>query len=100
MNKKDIIKSYKEVKLELAVIEEVEIPKQSAKDLEIEYDAVLETILRLAENEKIATVLGTVEIKDVDAHEGRNPRTKEIIQIEAGKKIKVSSNAFTKKRFK
>lgn len=100
MKRTEITKAYREVKAELAQKEGLELPKQSVKELEVEYDAVLETILRLAEQEKVATVLGTVEVKDVEAHEGRNPATGDTIQIPASRKIKVSSNSATKKRFK
>ena len=60
----------------------------SAKDMTIAYDALLDTITEALKNgEKVQIVgLGTIEVKEVAAKTGINPKTKETVEIPACKK--------------
>ena len=60
----------------------------SVKDITIAYDALLESITEALKNgEKVQLVgLGTIEVKDVAAKTGINPKTKEAVEIPASKK--------------
>lgn len=106
MTKVDLVKKYGEVVVELAKGDRdkkkpVELPKLTSKQLEVLYDGAFKAVVDLAdEGEKVATILGTVEKVHKDAHKGRNPKTKEDIQVPAKDVMKVSTNAFTKKAFK
>lgn len=59
----------------------------SKKDTEATVTAVLETIISaLEDNEKVQLVgFGSFEVKDRAARIGRNPKTKEAIEIPASK---------------
>ena len=58
------------------------------KDAALAYEAIVETITEALKNgEKIQLVgLGTIEVKEVPAKTGINPRTKETVEIAACKK--------------
>ena len=60
----------------------------SAKDMAIAYDALIEAVTEaLKAGEKVQIVgLGSIEVKDVAAKTGINPKTKEAVQIAACKK--------------
>ena len=60
----------------------------TVKDATIAYEALIEVATEALKNgEKIQLVgLGTVEVKEVAAKTGINPRTKESVEIEACKK--------------
>lgn len=60
----------------------------SVKDITIAYDALLDSITEALKNgEKVQLVgLGTIEVKDVAAKTGINPKTKETVEIPASKK--------------
>ena len=60
----------------------------SAKDMGIAYDALIEAVTEaLKAGEKVQIVgLGSIEVKDVAAKTGINPKTKEAVQIAACKK--------------
>lgn len=59
----------------------------SKKDTETTLNAALETIAKaLAENEKVQLVgFGSFEVKERAARVGRNPKTKEAIEIPAAR---------------
>lgn len=59
----------------------------SKKDTEATVTAVLETIISaLEDNEKVQLVgFGSFEVKSRAARTGRNPRTKEVVEIPASK---------------
>ena len=67
------------------VSQETEIKK---KDVETVVNAVLDAVgAALKNGDKVQLIgFGTFEVKEVAAHEGRNPKTGETIQIEASKK--------------
>ena len=60
----------------------------SVKDITIAYDALLDSITEALKNgEKVQIVgLGTIEVKEVAAKTGINPKTKEAVEIPACKK--------------
>ena len=60
----------------------------SVKDITIAYDALLDSITEaLKKGEKVQLVgLGTIEVKEVAAKTGINPKTKEAVEIPACKK--------------
>jgi DNA-binding protein HU-beta len=60
----------------------------SVKDMTIAYDALLASITEaLKAGEKVQIVgLGSIEIKEVAAKTGINPKTKEAVEIPASKK--------------
>ena len=60
----------------------------SVKDMTIAYDALLASITEeLKAGEKVRIVgLGSIEIKEVAAKTGINPKTKESVEIPASKK--------------
>ncbi len=60
----------------------------SVKDISIAYDALLDSITEaLKKGEKVQLVgLGTIEVKEVAAKTGINPKTKEAVEIPACKK--------------
>ena len=60
----------------------------SAKDMSIAYDAILDSITEALKNgEKVQIVgLGSIEVKEVAAKTGINPKTKESVAIPACKK--------------
>ncbi|MBQ2740527.1 MAG: HU family DNA-binding protein [Clostridia bacterium] len=60
----------------------------SVKDITIAYDALLDSITEALKNgEKVQLVgLGTIEVKEVAAKTGINPKTKEAVEIPACKK--------------
>ena len=66
------------------VSQETEIKK---KDVETVVNAVLDAVgAALKNGDKVQLIgFGTFEVKDVAAHEGRNPKTGETIQIAASK---------------
>ena len=65
-----------------ALAEKAEVCK---KDAEAVLNAFVETVIeKVTEGEKVALIgFGTFERRERAAREGRNPRTKEIIQIPA-----------------
>lgn len=67
------------------VSQETELKK---KDVECVINAVLDAVAgALKDGDKVQLIgFGTFEVKDVAAHEGRNPKTGEAIQIAASKK--------------
>ena len=60
----------------------------SAKDMAIAYDALVDAVTEaLKAGEKVQIVgLGSIEVKEVAAKTGINPKTKEAVQIAACKK--------------
>ncbi len=60
----------------------------SKKDTETVVNAALDAIANaLKDGDKVQLIgFGTFEVKDVAAREGRNPKTGEVIKIEASKK--------------
>jgi DNA-binding protein HU-beta len=60
----------------------------SVKDITIAYDALLDSITEALKNgEKVQLVgLGSIEVKEVAAKTGINPKTKEAVEIPACKK--------------
>ena len=60
----------------------------SVKDITIAYDALVESITEaLKKGEKVQLVgLGTIEVKEVAAKTGINPKTMEAVEIPASKK--------------
>ncbi len=60
----------------------------SVKDITIAYDALVDSITEALKNgEKVQLVgLGTIEVKEVAAKTGINPKTKEAVEIPACKK--------------
>ena len=60
----------------------------SVKDISIAYDALLDSITEALKNgEKVQLVgLGTIEVKEVAAKTGVNPKTQEAVEIPACKK--------------
>ena len=60
----------------------------SVKDMTIAYDALIETVTAaLKEGDKVQIVgLGSIEVKEVAAKTGINPKTKEAVEIPACKK--------------
>ena len=60
----------------------------TAKDMTAAYEAIFETVTEALKNgEKVQIVgLGTIEVKNVAAKTGINPKTKESVEIAACKK--------------
>ena len=60
----------------------------TAKDMAAAYEAIFETVTEaLKDGEKVQIVgLGTIEVKEVAAKTGINPKTKEAVEIPACKK--------------
>ncbi len=73
------------VELINVVAQETELKK---KDVECVVNAVFDAVAgALKAGDKVQLIgFGTFEVKDVAAHEGRNPKTGETIQIAASKK--------------
>lgn len=64
------------------------------KDCEKVYSALLETVAEKmnAESECQVTIpgLGTIKVKVKEAHESKNPRTKEIVQVPTKREARMS----------
>ena len=70
----------------------------SKKDTEAVVNAALEAIANaLKDGDKVQLIgFGTFEVKDVAAREGRNPKTGEVIKIDACKKPSFSASKVLK----
>ena len=88
MNKKELIEK---------VAEKVELTK---KDVELVLGTLFDTIVETVESgEKIAIYgFGTFEAKERAGREGRNPKTKEPLHIEASKRLAFKQAGAVKKR--
>ena len=83
MNKTDLVN---------AIAVEAKLTKAQAKEA---LEATLKAIgAELAKGDKVALIgFGTFSVKENPAHTGRNPRTKEVIEIPAKKVIKFKAGA-------
>lgn len=64
------------------------------KDCEAVYNAFLETVAEKlnveAEGKVTIPGIGTIKVKVKEAHESRNPRTKEVVQVPAKREARMS----------
>ena len=86
MNKTDLVN---------VVVAETELTKKQA---EAAVNATLDAIANALKNgDKVQLIgFGTFEVKDVAAREGRNPKTGEVIKIDACKKPSFSASKVLK----
>ena len=86
MNKTDLVN---------VVVAETELTKKQA---EAAVNATLDAIANALKNgDKVQLIgFGTFEVKDVAARDGRNPKTGEVIKIEATKKPSFSASKVLK----
>jgi DNA-binding protein HU-beta len=69
-----------------ALATKLNLPKAEAKRITDGYHELIADHLALGEEISL-TGIGKLEVKATAAREGRNPRTGETVQIEAGKKV-------------
>ena len=86
MNKTDLVN---------VVVAETELSKKQA---EAAVNATLDAIVNaLKDGDKVQLIgFGTFEVKEVAAREGRNPKTGEVIKIDACKKASFSASKVLK----
>ena len=86
MNKTDLVN---------VVVAETNLPKKQA---EAAVNATLDAIVNaLKDGDKVSLIgFGTFEVKEVAAREGRNPKTGEVIKIDACKKPSFSASKVLK----